>query len=238
MIMKTWKIACIAGSIIGTCMSMSAGVNAFSAALEWHDPADGPLAGGGDVNATGSNRDWGITCAHCHINNAQQQGKIDFTVASSPAFAKKNGVDSYVPGTTYLMTTTLTGEHLGLDLPTKNINGFGLTIEDQSGQLQGVLSSDESPPMSSASCVAVPTLLPDQAVKGSTSIRGDCHAIVSLGKPNVTTWTFTWKAPGAGAGPLTIFYGAVDADYTTSGSTRSSLDDDVKMGTKKLVEGP
>lgn len=235
--MKNWKMACVALGVVAS-SSVSAGVYAFSTAVEWHEPADGPTAAGGEILATGSNRDWGITCAHCHINDKQQQGKIDFTVTPSPAFVKKNGVDSYVPGTTYQMTTALIGEHLGLDLPTKNVNGFTLTIEDQSGNTQGVFTSDESPPTSSANCVAIPTNLPDPALKGSTSIRGDCHAITSLAKFNLTSWTFTWKAPAAGAGPLTIFYGAVDADYTTAGSTRSSLGDDVKVGTKKLVEGP
>ena len=236
--MKTWKIACIAVAVVAAASSVSAGVHAFANSNEWHASADGPYAAGGDIIGTGSNADWGVTCAHCHINDKQQQGTIDFTVVASPAFPKKNGVDVYVPGTTYQMTTNLVGEHLGLSLPMTNFNGFALTIEDQSGKTQGVFTSDETPPLSSASCVAVPTMLPDAIIKGSTTIRGDCHAITSLAKSNVTTWTFTWKAPAAGAGPLTVYYGAVDADYSTNGSTRSSLGDDVKVGTKKLVEGP
>ncbi len=235
--MKNWKLAGIAGVVVAF-TSISAGVHAFSNSGEWHETADGPYAAGGDIHGTGSNHDWGVTCAHCHINDKQQQGKIDFTISTSPAFAKKNGLDSYVPGTTYQVTTAMTGEHLGLALVNTNFNGFGLTIEDQSGKTQGVFLSDETPPKSSVNCVAVPTMLPDAIVKGTTTVRGDCHTLVSLAKSNLTTWTFSWTAPAAGAGPLTIYYGVVDADYSTNGSTRSSLGDDVKVGTKKLVEGP
>ncbi|MEP7125408.1 MAG: hypothetical protein ABJE95_31035 [Byssovorax sp.] len=234
--MKSWKLACVTGAVVAF-TSISAGVHAFSNAGEWHEPADGPFAAGGDIHGTGSNHDWGITCAHCHTNDKQQQGKIDFTIVASPAFGKKNGLDSYVPGTTYQITTAMVGEHLGMGLST-NFNGFGLTIEDQSGTTQGIFMSDETPPKSSVNCVAVPTLVPDAIVKGSTTVRGDCHTLVSLAKTDVTTWHFSWQAPPAGAGQLTIYYGVVDADYTTNGSTRSSLGDDVKIGTKKLVEGP
>jgi hypothetical protein len=237
MTMKNWKIACIAGLVVAS-TSVSAGVLAFANSGEWHESADGPLAAGGDIHGTGSNHDWGVTCAHCHINDKQQQGKIDFTITTTPAFAKKNGLDSYVPGTTYQITTAMTGEHLGLALVNTNFNGFGLTIEDQSGKTQGVFTSDETPPKVSTNCVAVPTMVPDAIIKGTTTIRGDCSTLVSLAKSNLTTWNFTWKAPAAGAGQLTIYYGVVDADYSTNGSTRSSLGDDVKIGTKKLVEGP
>lgn len=235
--MKNWKLAGIAGVVVAF-TSVSAGVHAFSNSNEWHTSADGPYAAAGDINGTGSNHDWGVTCAHCHINDKQQQGKIDFTIVTTPAFVKKNGVDSYVPGTTYQVTTAMVGEHLGLNLVNTNFNGFGLTIEDQSGKTQGVFTSDEVPPLSSANCVAVPTMKPDAILKGTTTVRGDCHTVVSLAKSNLVTWSFTWMAPAAGAGPLTVYYGVVDADYSTNGSTRSSLGDDVKIGTKKLVEGP
>jgi hypothetical protein len=53
-------------------------------------------------------------------------------------------------------------------------------------------------------------------------------------RPNTTTWTYSWTAPAAGSGPLTVYYGVVDGDA----NGKSSLGDDVKMGTIKLVEGP
>lgn len=51
--------------------------------------------------------------------------------------------------------------------------------------------------------------------------------------PAFTSWTFSSTAPAAGRGAVTGFYGVVDGDA----DCKSSLDDDVEMGTVKLAEG-
>jgi hypothetical protein len=67
-------------------------------------------------------------------------------------------------------------------------------------------------------------------------LYGDCHAITGFGAPkrmvNITTWTFSWQAPAAGAGPITLYWGVVDGDCVMD-----SFGDDVKTGTLKLTEG-
>ena len=69
---------------------------------------------------------------------------------------------------------------------------------------------------------------------GTTYMVGDCRAVFNRDIQNITSWTFSWKAPAQGTGPVTLYYGSVNGD--TCGD--SSLDDDVKVGSIKLVEGP
>jgi hypothetical protein len=68
---------------------------------------------------------------------------------------------------------------------------------------------------------------------GTTYVYGDCHGVLFVPKVNTVSWTFSWTAPPPGAGELTIYYGVVDGDA----HGKSSLGDDVKMGTIKLAEG-
>lgn len=206
---------------------------AFPFGKSWHDRADGNQsnggrAGAGGIYGMGGATDFNITCANCHTGG---KGQIGATITPSPAWAKVNNVDAYAPGQKYAITVTLTGEHLGLNQGTNNLNGFALTFEDQGGKVRGVFESDTSPPVNSMNC---PQKYPDtDPPSGTTYVYGDCHGVIFIPRDNIVTWKFNWTAPAAGAGPLTIFYGVVDGD--THGD--SSLKDDVKMGTIKLVEG-
>jgi hypothetical protein len=155
-------------------------------------------------------------------------GQIDATVTPAPAWLTVNNQPAYAPGQTYNITLTLTGEHLGLNQGTNNLNGFSFTVEDAGGNVSGVLGTDNG--VSSTNC---PQAYPAQDPAGSTYVYGDCHGVLFVPHKNVTTWSFSWTAPPAGAGELTIFYGVVDGD--TGGD--SSLKDDVKMGTIRLAEG-
>ncbi len=123
----------------------------------------------------------------------------------------------------------MTGEHRGLNQGNNNLNGIAATFENQAGKVAGVLTSDAG--ASSSNCVAN---YPAQNPAGKTTyIYGDCHGIIYVPVPNATAWNFSWTAPAAGAGQVTMFYGVVDGDA----NGKSSLDDDVKMGTVKLLEG-
>jgi hypothetical protein len=202
--------------------------SAWDAPELWYDPAQGAKAtpydvspGGGGILGTGGQTDFGITCASCHTSGAQNYGSI--SVDFAPAF---NG--QYVPGTTYTITATLKGEHLGVsgcDPNMDNRNQIVVTFEDDMGKVAGVMAGDYG---SSASCPSTP---PPQGFTGSTLLWKDCHAIIANTQKNVTSWTFKWTAPAQGAGNVTMYYGAVDGDCSMS-----SMGDDVKAGTMKLTE--
>lgn len=221
--------------IIAASVVLPAGALAFPFLFSWHQPADGnpttPMgrAGAGGIYGTGSAKDYGITCANCHING---QGTIGATITPAPAFTKMNGLDAYKPGQQYTITVAMTGEHRGLNQMNNNLNGMALTIEDQGGKPSGVFASDTTPPVTSTACQ--PTAPNPAPAAGTTYVYGDCHGVVYIPRPNGTQWTFSWTAPKAGSGQLTMFYGVVDGDA----DGKSSLDDDTKIGTLKLVEGP
>ncbi len=216
---------------------------AWDGPASWYDPANGGNAPPGDMNAimpggggilgTGGARDYNITCANCHLNDKGQQGQIDGALAWNPPLPTVNGQRAYQPGQRYTVTFQLLGEHLGKSgcgpYVTGNINNFAAAFEDASGRPAGVLSSD-----SGQTATACPSRAPS-VNGGTTMLYGDCHAVFSMGgdKADVgrTSWTFTWQAPQAGGGPITISWGVVDGDCMMD-----SLDDDVKVGTTKLVE--
>lgn len=198
---------------------------AFPFGNSWHMPADGTRAGAGGIYGLGSVTDWGITCAHCHTNG---MGTIGATVTPTPAWQVVNNVEAYKPGQVYNITLTMTGEHKGLNQGMDNLNGMAFSVEDAAGAVKGVLGTDNN--VSSASC---PAAYPAQDPAGSTYVYGDCHGVIFVPKANTTSWTFSWTAPAAGAGPLTVYYGVVDGDS----NGKSSKDDDTKMGTIKLSQG-
>lgn len=222
-------------SIVGACIVIPAAVaSAFPFGRSWHDRADGNQsnngrAGAGGLYGMGSAMDRGITCSHCHIKAA---GQIGTTITPTPAWGTVNGSSAYKPGQKYSITVAMTGEHRGLNQGNNNLNGMAITVEDQAGKVKGVFESDTMPVVSSAAC---PANYPMQnPTTGTTYLYGDCHGVIYIPRPNATSWTYSWTAPAAGTGALTMYYGVVDGDA----DGKSSLDDDVKMGTLKLVEGP
>lgn len=204
--------------------------NAFPFEFSWHTPAHGdpptyPRTGASSIYGTGGQGDWGITCANCHIKSA---GTVKTVVAPAAGWDKKNGVDAYVPGKTYTVKVTMTPSIV----KAKQLNGFAATVEDANGKLAGVLMSDTTPQVSSTSCP--PKFIKANVTNGTSFLVGDCRVVFNRDIQDITSWTFFWKAPNPGAGPLTLYFGSVNGD--TGGD--SSLDDDVKVGTVKLVEGP
>jgi hypothetical protein len=204
--------------------------NAFPFEFSWHTPAHGdpptyPRTGASSIYGTGGQGDWGITCANCHIKSA---GTVKTVVAPAAGWDKKNGVDAYLPGKVYTVKVTMTPSIV----KAKQLNGFAATVEDANGKLAGVLMSDTTPQVSSASCP--PKFVKTNVTNGTSYLVGDCRVVFNREIQDITSWTFFWKAPAQGAGPLTLYFGSVNGD--TGGD--SSLDDAVKVGTVKLVEGP
>lgn len=206
---------------------------AFPFDTSWHMASSGRStgamanrAGAGDIYYTGGAQDYHLGCASCHTGGG---GAIDLTLTPTPAFGTMGGEDTYHPGQTYSFAVQMVGEHLHGSAPNDNLNQFALTIEDLAGHRAGAFASDSG--QTQASCPAAP---PTTWPGGTTLLYGDCHAIVSHAAPNVTSWTFGWTAPAAGAGDLTIYVGAVDGDHDGS----SSLGDDVVQRSFTLLEGP
>ncbi len=219
----------IAFGLAASILLLATGAVAFPFETSWHMPADGQRAGGGDIYGTGGQQDFQIKCSNCHIG---APGKIGASVTPTPAWPLKAGAPAYQPGATYKVNVTLTGEiNLGFNgNANDNLNGFNLAAEDQFGKHAGVFISDTTPSVRSDQC---PSTFPaTRPATGTTYVYGDCHAVFSLARPKATSWTFSWVAPAAGSGPITLFYGVVDGN---SGGS-SSKDDDVKQGTVKLVE--
>jgi hypothetical protein len=205
----------------------TAGVlRAFPNTADWAaDPGQTHNCGNGGIYATGSARDWGISCIHCHINDVNQQGMITANPTFVPALGAGN---KYTPGTTYTVTVHMVGEHLGLADQANNRNGMTATFEDNNGAAVGAMAGDMT------ACAAGPNALPDGAIAGTTFVYGaGCHYVASLGKqgPGLTQWSFKWTVPAAQTGNVTMFYGVVDGN-----NDKKSLGDDVKIG--KFVLAP
>lgn len=191
----------------------------------WYAPAAGKSPGGNGIIGTGGALDHNVTCAHCHM---KAESKIDLKLDFTPPLPAVGGQPTYSPGQKYQVSVKLVGEHLGQSgcgQYLTHVNNFAATVENASGKLAGVLGSDSG--QVSSSC---PKDLP-KPINGTTVLYGDCHAIISSGAENMATWSFSWTAPAAGSGGLTLYYGAVDGDCDMM-----SMNDDVKVGTIKLGE--
>lgn len=225
--MKSAHIFAAAFAILGAGSLASA----FPFISSWHMPSDGQRVGGGGLYGTGSAQDWGLTCANCHV---KAQGKIDATITPNPAWQMLAGQPAYKPGQKYAITVQLVGEHRGLNQMNNNLNGMAMTFEDAGGKAIGFLASDVSGNDQSTCPATAPAANP--AAPATTYLYGpskNCKTVIFNPLPNLTSWTFSWTAPAAGSGAVTGFYGVVDGDA----DGKSSLDDDVKMGTVKLSEG-
>lgn len=225
-------------SLFALSLAVAAGVagaaslaSAFPFLYSWHQASDGQRAGGGGIYGTGGAQDFNLSCAHCHVQGA---GTIDATVTPSPAWQLLAGQPAYVPGQKYTITVKLVGEHKGLGQGTNNLNGMAMTFEDSAGRAIGFLASDVAGNDQGTCPATAPATNP--AAPATTYLYGpskNCKTVVYNPLPNLTSWTFSWTAPAAGSGAVTGFYGVVDGDA----DGKSSLDDDVKMGTVKLAEG-
>lgn len=225
---------------------------AFPHLYFWSDPANGVVpssspgagytysTGVAPIYGTGSTRDRGVTCAHCHI---KAPGAIDASIAPSPAWQNVGGSLAYKPGQTYSITVSLLNESKGVTTPTNNLNGFALTIEKASGQGAGVFQNDAATPVTTNNCTSTRVVNTTETsliaagvttyLISPTTAGGGCYTVIFMPKTNSTVWNFKWTAPAIGSGPLTIYYGVVDGD--TNG--KDSKNDDVKIGTIKLAEG-
>jgi len=217
-----WIGAIIAALVV---FGVAPSAKAWDGPQQWFESAAAKNPGGGGIIGTGGAQDRNIMCAHCHTEATNQ---IDLKFDFSPALEMVGGQPVYAPGQTYQVAVNLMGEHLGTSgcgQYLSHTNNFAATVENASGKVAGTLTSDAG--QSSASC---PQTMPDPKL-GTTLLYGDCHAIVSSGAQNVTSWAFSWTAPVQGSGAVTLYYGAVDGNCDMM-----SMGDDVKMGNMKIGE--
>ena len=225
-------LAAVVGLSAIAALFTPAPAKAFPTLHYWHLASSGETnmkqnrAGAEGLYGSGGPHDYGIRCADCHV---QTEGLITLDISVSPPFQAMGNDEAYVPGTTYVFTVSLMGEHKQAPNNQTDRNGFVATFEDAGGNIMGSLISD-SPNNSSSNC---PTASPGNTPSGTTYVYGDCHGILGNETAELDQWTFSWQAPGAGAGDVTMWFGAVDGN--TGGD--SSLDDDVVHGSKFLIEG-
>jgi hypothetical protein len=206
---------------------------AFPAMHYWHLAASGETnnnqnrAGADGLYGSGGPHDFGIQCVDCHID---APGNVDLAFDFAPTLGTSGNDATYSPGQTYVVTVTMTGESLtNPNNPNMDTNLFVATFEDDGGNVMGSLTSD-TPNNSSMNC---PPTWPSGVPNGTTFVYGDCHGILAVQGTKLTQWTFSWQAPGAGAGNVTMWYGGVDGD--TSGD--SSQHDDTVQGSLFMIEG-
>ena len=122
---------------------------------------------------------------------------------------------AYQPGAAYTVAVTLAGEHAGFGTA-NNQNGFVAELVADAGQPAGTLGT------------------PDVA---SVQLVGDGTVAAGEGK-DVTSWTFTWTAPPAGAGPITLHLGMVDGNGAASATVPQNDPggDDVAVTALRLCE--
>jgi hypothetical protein len=219
-------------TVISLLFAGTAGVgHAFPTPAYWHMPASGDAgvnrAGAGGLYGTGGAQDLGIRCSHCHIDG---EGLIDFQIQATPAFDDIGGEHGYVPGRRYTITIRMTGEHLRPGATMNNMNGMALAIEDASGRRAGRFIADAG--QDSNSCPPMNPIAGMPPAGRTTTLYGDCHAVLPLNHMGLTAWTFDWIAPAAGSGDLSMFVAVVDGDT----GAESSLDDDVVERTVPLRE--
>jgi hypothetical protein len=206
----------IACSLLANCLPAAA----FHAGNLFDKP---PGAGGaGGVFYTGAPAERGWTCTACH-RESPLSGEVD--AAPKPGLIKLQlGIDPplgdrYAPDRVYTFTIDLLGEHNGLG-QSANFNAIAASFADDQGMPAGEVSG----------------FAPDDLYQGGPATIADAGK-----KPNNTHWSFTWTAPPAGTGAVSLHIGAGDgnaAGATGGGSTLTDpWGDDVFVGSLSFGEG-
>lgn len=171
--------------------------------------------GGGGLFFTGAPRERGWTCAACHV---AAPGRLQLDVRSQPSELLALG--AYQPGQTYTITVAMRApeQQLGLAASRSNFNGMAASFLDGADAGAGVIGG---------------------LAAGRFYARGTSIAATDSPMVNETSWTFTWTAPAAGAGPVGFFLGVVDGNGAGSTGTATLTDplgDDVATRAFNLVE--
>lgn len=198
-------IIAISVAIVGLALPRAAA--AWDGAGAWYRAAEESSPGSGGIVGTGGARDYRITCEDCHVERSEA-GQIDLSISFTPPLDTAGGEPLYEPGRRYTVDVELVGEFLTgpCDQYMAHTNSFAANFESTAGEPAGRLESDSG--QNQASCPSEYTDLET----GTTTLYGDCEVIFPRNGEDQTRWRFYWRAPAAGFGETTMYYGAVDGD--------------------------
>ncbi len=201
----------VATAIVACAVAASTQARAFHAGSQYAKNAS--AGGGGGIFYTGAPGERRWDCRACHLD---PPGQIRASLSASPA--SLFDASTYAPGESYTITVKLTGEHAGLKTPATNTNGLALSIVDTTGAPAG----------------AVVAFAPDAIVAGGPA------TIASTGERlGATEWSFTWRAPEASLGRVTVHLGVVDGDgagTSAPGAFSDPFGDDVYVASVPIEE--
>lgn len=148
---------------------------------------DGPEDGGaGRIFYLGVPLERGWDCTACHIDPARRIG-LEIASVDPPELLSEF---RYLPEQTYALEIVMNGEHRGRSAGATNFNSFGVTVIGADGLGVGSFGG----------------LLPSDLEEASKTV-------LSVGiEAGRASWTFTWTAPPAGTGTVTMYVAAVDGD--------------------------
>ena len=147
------------------------------------DPEDG---GAGRIFYLGVPLERGWDCTACHIDPARRIG-LEIASVDPPELLTDF---RYQPEQTYAFEIVMNGEHRGMAAGATNYNSFGVTVIGADGLGVGSFGG----------------LLPSDLEEASKTV-------LSVGiEAGRTSWSFTWTAPPAGTGRVTMHVAAVDGD--------------------------
>lgn len=182
--------------VVIVCLLFSPAVHAFHSGAQFDDPPG--KGGGGGLFYTGAPSEKGWDCSTCHI---RPEGKIRVNLTTSPAGLVQSA--TYSPGVAYQFSVGLQGEHRGLSSGRSNFNGFALLISDGQGRPAGTISG----------------YAPEDIYQANET------KIASTGKKvGTASWSFTWTAPKAGTGAVTLYLAMVDGNGADSPPTVTQTD--------------
>ena len=182
--------------LILLCLLRAPAAAAFHSGAQFDDPPG--KGGGGGLFYTGAPSERGWDCSACHI---QPEGKIRVNLTTTPAGLVQSA--TYSPGVAYQLNLGLAGEHRGLSSGRSNFNGFALFISDGQGRPAGTISG----------------YAPEEIYQANET------KIASAGKKvGTAAWTFTWTAPKAGTGAVTLYLAMVDGNGADSPPTVTQTD--------------
>lgn len=171
--------------------------------------------GGGGIFYAGAPLERGWDCTMCHLD---PPGKVKVRLSVDPPSLFQGF--TYSPGEVYSFTATMMDESLGKNSPLSNYNSVAIEVVDGKGYQAGSMGGFAAEDLYS----------------------GYPATIVTTGtKPNVTEWKFTWTAPAAGSGPVTMYVAGVDGNGANSGGGKTltdPLNDDVFVANVAFAESP
>lgn len=164
--------------------------------------------GGGGLFYTGSRRERGWDCTACHT---APRGRLRVDISSQPPELIADG--RFRANTAYAITIAMRDPQgqLGLASTRSNYNGIAATVLDGAGAPAGTIGGFDP---------------------GRFYARGTSILASDSTTNNETSWSFTWTAPPAAPGPITINLGVVDGNGAGVGGASTLTDplgDDVAI---------